>query len=649
MITPPVERLRDRLGLPGMAVLQFAFDGNPRNPYLPAHHRERQVVYTGTHDNDTAAGWWESLPPEARKQADLDPAEPHWSLIRMAYESRASVAIVPAQDVLGLGSEARMNTPGRGEGNWSWRLEPGMLTQSARSPPARARSAGPAMTTAWWRNAVVYEIYVRSFADSDGDGVGDLPGIRSRLGYLRELGVDAIWLTPFYPSPGADHGYDVADYTDVDPLFGTLADFDALVEDAHELGLRVVVDIVPNHTSNEHEWFRNALSDASHPDRGRYMFRPGRDGGPPNGWTSAFGGSAWELEPSGEYYLHMFAPEQPDLDWHNETVQRDFEGVLRFWLDRGVDGFRIDVAQGLFKDQSLTEMEEPNPPTWHADWVTAVNQPDLHPLYRRWRRLADEYPGERMFVGEIVLENQEAVARYVRPDELQLAFNFALLWDEWDAAAIRNTIDRTRAAMAAVGAVPTWVLENHDVTRVATRHGGGEQGRRRARAAALLLLALPGTVFLYQGQELGLEEVDLADEERQDPVFFRTGGARKGRDGCRIPIPWTAVGPGFGFTTGEPWLPPPADWGSESVAAQSGDPTSTLELYQAALTQRPDGGFEWLESPEGTLVFRRGEVVCLVNVDAPTLALPEGEVLLASDSVTDRLVAGAAAWVEPQG
>ncbi len=377
------------------------------------------------------------------------------------------------------------------------------------------------MSTVWWRDAVVYEIYVRSFADSDGDGVGDLPGIRSRLGYLRDLGVDAIWLTPFYPSPGADHGYDVSDYTDVDPQFGTLADFDALVQDAHELGLRVLVDVVPNHTSNEHEWFRNALSDPSHPDRERYMFRPGRDGGPPNGWTSAFGGSAWELdERSGEYYLHTFALEQPDLDWHNETVQLDFEDVLRFWLDRGVDGFRIDVAQALFKDQSLAEMDEPDPPTWHADWVTAVNQPELHPLYRRWRLLADDYPGERMFVGEIVLENQDAVAQYVRSGQLQLAFNFALLWDEWDAAAMRETIERTRTAMGAVGAVPTWVLENHDVTRLPTRYGGGEPGRRRARAAALLLLALPGPVFLYQGQELGLEEVDLPDEAATGPAVL---------------------------------------------------------------------------------------------------------------------------------
>ena len=498
----------------------------------------------------------------------------------------------------------------------------------------------------WWRDAVFYEIYVRSFADSDGDGVGDLPGIRSRLGYVRDLGVDAIWLTPFFPSPGADHGYDVSDYLDVDPQLGTLADFDALVEDAHALGLRVLVDIVPNHTSNEHAWFRNAVSDPRHPDRQRYVFRPGRDGGPPNGWTSAFGGPAWELDAqSGEYYLHLFASAQPDLDWHNEVVQRDFDDILRFWLDRGADGFRIDVAQGLFIDQSLAEMEEPDPPTWHADWVTAVNQPDLHPLYRRWRRLADDYEGERMFVGEIVLENQEKVAEYVRPDELQLAFNLALLWDEWDAGAMRATIDRTRSAMTGVGGVPTWLLENHDVPRLATRYGGGEQGRRRARAAALLLLALPGAAFLYQGQELGLEEVDLPDETRQDPLFFHSDGARKGRDGCRVPLPWTEAAPAFGFTESQPWLPMPEHWGRESVAAQRGDAGSTLELYRNALANRPRDELEWVNCPPGTLVFRRGEITCLVNVDAPRLRLPRGEVVVTSEKLSGSLEPGAAAWL----
>ena len=504
----------------------------------------------------------------------------------------------------------------------------------------------------WWRSAVLYQIYVRSFADSDGDGVGDLQGIRSRLPYLRELGVDGIWLTPFYPSPGADHGYDVSDYVDVHPQFGTLADFDALVAGAHELGLRLIVDIVPNHTSNEHRWFRNAIADPAHADRARYFFRPGRDGGPPNGWTSAFGGPAWTRdERTGDYYLHFFAPEQPDLDWHQQSVRREFEDVLRFWLDRGVDGFRIDVAHALFKAQDLREMHEPVPRTWDGDWLTALDQPELHDLYRGWRQLADTYPGERMFVGEIVLRNQETIARYVRPDELQLAFNFALLHETWDATAIRETIDATRTALGAVGAPSTWVFENHDVTRLPTRYGGGAQGARRARAAALLLLALPGTAFVYEGQELGLEEVDLPDELRQDPIFFRTKGERPGRDGCRVPIPWENEPPGFGFTTGTPWLPIPEEWATVTVVAQAGDPASMLELYRAGLALRPrEEPFAWRESPPGTLAFTRGGLLCVVNVDAAAIPLPAGELLLASDpDLRDILPRDTAVWLTTKG
>jgi alpha-glucosidase len=511
--------------------------------------------------------------------------------------------------------------------------------------------------TEWWRSAVLYQIYVRSFADANGDGIGDLPGIRAHLPYVRGLGVNGIWLTPFYPSPGADHGYDVSDYVDVDPQFGTLEDFDALVADAHDLDLRVIVDIVPNHTSNEHTWFRNALSGPDDPDRARYVFRPGKDGGPPNNWSSAFGGSAWTLdETTGDYYLHFFAPEQPDLDWHSEVVQADFEEILRFWLDRGVDGFRIDVAQALFKAEDLHDMEEPVPRPRFADWVTAVGQPELHPLYRRWRRIADEYPDERMFVGEIVLENQETVATYVRPDELQLAFNFAFLYEEWDAVAMRRTIDRTRAALGAVGAPSTWVFENHDVTRLPTRYGGGEEGRRRARAAALLLYALPGTAFVYQGQELGLEEVELPDELRQDPIFFRTNGERAGRDGCRVPIPWETTGPGLGFTTGRPWLPQPPEWAQQSVAAQRDDSGSSLALHRSGLARRRSsdalliGSFAWLDSPPGALIFeRRGgdeTIVCAVNFGSVPITLPAGELLLASDDETgDDLSPSAAAWL----
>jgi alpha-glucosidase len=509
----------------------------------------------------------------------------------------------------------------------------------------------------WWRSAVFYQIYVRSFADADGNGLGDLPGIRSRLPYLKQLGVDCIWLTPFYPSPGADHGYDVSNYVDVDPQFGTLADFDALVAEAHELGLQVIVDIVPNHTSREHPWFQNAISDPNHPDRARYIFRPGQDGGPPSGWTSAFGGPAWTLdEASGEWYLHLFAPAQPDLDWHNPVVQRDFEEVLRFWLDRGIDGFRIDVAQALFKAQDFHEVQEPAVRTPFADWHTGLQQPELHDLYRRWRELADEYQGDRMYVAEIVIEDQVELADYVRPDELQLAFNFLFLHERWDAEALRRTIDRTWTAFDAVGAPPSWVLENHDVTRVPTRYGGGEEGRRRARAATLLLLGLPGAVFVYQGQELGLAEVEIPDALRQDPIFFRTNGARVGRDGCRVPIPWSGGPPAFDFTTGVPWLPMPDEWREQTVEAQSGDAGSSLELYRLALALRRgsealrNGSFVWRESPPGTLVFERtaGDetVVCAVNVDGELLPLPDGELILSSEAPVDRLLpAGSAAWV----
>jgi alpha-glucosidase len=509
----------------------------------------------------------------------------------------------------------------------------------------------------WWRNAVLYEIYVRSFADGNGDGLGDLAGVRARLPYLRDLGVDGIWLTPFYPSPDADHGYDVTDYVGVDPRFGTLEDFDALLADAHDLGLRVLIDIVPNHTSNRHPWFRNALADPTSRDRARYLFRPGRDGGPPSNWTSAFGGSAWELdEASGEYFLHMFAPEQPDLDWHNPEVEASFAEILRFWLDRGVDGFRIDVAQALYKDNTLADTQEPEKRTWHADWVTHVNQPDLLPLYARWRRLAGEYEGDRMFVGEIVLLDQDAVAQYVTPERLQLAFNFTLLHSEWDAEAMRAAIEASRVALEAVGAPPTWVLENHDVVRLPTRYGGGAEGVRRARAAALLALALPGTVFLYEGQELGLEEVYIPEELRQDPIFFRTNGQRPGRDGCRVPIPWESDPPGFGFTDGTPWLRIPEDWTEKSVARQTGDRASTLEQYRAALGARRSipalrsGSFAWLDVAPGVLAFERREgddaVACVVNVGADPVALPDGELLVASDpEVSGTLPRATAAWV----
>jgi alpha-glucosidase len=486
----------------------------------------------------------------------------------------------------------------------------------------------------WWRNAVVYEIYVRSFADGNGDGVGDLAGIRSRLDYLERLGVDAIWLTPFFPSPGADHGYDVSDYTGVDAQFGTLADFDALVADAHARGIRVVIDLVPNHTSIEHPWFRE------HPDY--YVWTD-----EPNNWLSVFGGPAWELdERTGRYYLHLFAPEQPDLDWHNPEVRREFDAIYRFWLDRGVDGIRVDVAHGLFKDPELADEPEPVPGAeLHSfDRRRAIDRPELHPYYRHLRELVDSYEGDRFLVGEVFFRDPARVAQYVRPDELHLVFNFTLLFEEWAADGFRSAIDRSLESLGAVGATASWVLESHDVTRLPTRYGGGVEGQRRARAAALLLLALPGTAFLYEGQELGLEEVDLPAGLRQDPIFFRTNGERLGRDGCRVPVPWTR-----GFVEWrDPWLPLPESFAATSVEAEEDDPESMLALWRRAIAQRPDGPFRWLDSPPGTLVFRRGESICAVNVDGEPFALPAGELVVASEAVDGTLPAGAAAWIAPR-
>jgi alpha-glucosidase len=472
---------------------------------------------------------------------------------------------------------------------------------------------------AWWRDAVFYQVYVRSFGDSNGDGVGDIPGITSRLGYLQELGVGAVWLTPFYPSPQHDHGYDVSDYVDVDPRFGTLADFDDLIATAHERGIRVIVDIVPNHSSSEHAWFTG--------DRSRYVTVPAESADePPNNWPSNWGGPAWTFDDErGHWYLHLFAPEQPDLDWHNRQVRDDFEEILRFWLDRGVDGFRIDVAHGLVKDRELRDEPEPFPTVrFSSDWRTAIDQPEVHDVYRDWHRLTGEYDGDRILVGEVVFSEQRRVAPYLRPDELHLAFNFSLVFQPWDAAQIRASIDESLRELPIV----TWVFENHDVTRIVTRFGGEPQ----ARAAALLLLALPGPVFVYQGQELGLEEVDLPDEVRQDPLFFQTNGERKGRDGCRVPIPWTRE------LQANAWLPQPQEWSEKSVEAQTGRDGSFLELYRRALALRPHGGFAWRESAAGTLAFDRGDLTCVVHFTDERTDV-DGEIVLASDD------ANTAIWI----
>ncbi|WP_426592478.1 glycoside hydrolase family 13 protein [Cellulomonas sp. McL0617] len=526
----------------------------------------------------------------------------------------------------------------------------------------------------WWRDAVIYQVYPRSFADASGDGIGDLPGITSRLDHLAELGVDAVWLSPFYRSPQADAGYDVADYRDVDPLFGTLADFDELLARAHALGLRVLVDIVPNHTSDEHVWFQAALAAApGSPERGRYLFRDGRgpDGAqPPNNWESIFGGAAWTRVPDGQWYLHLFDSRQPDLDWENPEVRTEFEDILRFWLDRGVDGFRIDVAHGMVK--------EPGLPDWHghvsmiegsdlvdpADAVSGAgnrgpmfDQDGVHDIYRAWNKVLAEYDGDRALVAEAWVEPLSRLTRYVRADEMQQAFNFAFLATHWDARALRTVIEASYRAADVVGAPTTWVLSNHDVVRHASRLGllapgsrpngighGDEQpdealGLQRARSATLLMLGLPGSAYLYQGEELGLpDHTALDDDLRQDPAFFRTGGAERGRDGCRVPLPWASSEPGFGFSpTGVTWLPQPAAWAAYALDGQRGVTGSTYETYRSALALRRalalgSGGLEWLEGlGDDVIAFLNNEVLVVANLGSSPVTLPVGaEVLLSS-------------------
>ncbi|HEU4348891.1 MAG TPA: alpha-amylase family glycosyl hydrolase [Actinoplanes sp.] len=527
----------------------------------------------------------------------------------------------------------------------------------------------PLLDDAWWRDAVIYQVYPRSFADSDGDGLGDLPGITSRLGHLRELGVDAIWLSPFYPSPQQDAGYDVSDYRSVDPRFGTLGDSDALIARSHALGMKVIIDLVPNHTSSDHAWFQEALGAApGSAARERFIFRDGKgEHGelPPNSWTSVFGGPAWErvTEPDGtpgQWYLHLFDVYQPDLNWGNPEVRAEFVTVLRFWLDRGVDGFRVDVAHGLIKEQTLSDWTQAppvlggmdvtvRPPMWDQDGV--------HEIYQQWRAVLDTYPGGRILVAEAWVQPAERLARYVRPDEMHQAFNFAYLDAVWSADSLRKVVDESLAANEAVGATTTWVLSNHDVVRHTTRLGypvgqprvrgiGVEDpqpdtalGLRRGRAATLQMLALPGSAYLYQGEELGLpEHTRMPDESRQDPAWFRSGHTQKGRDGCRVPIPWEADAPSYGFGPSDrSWLPQPAVWAEYALDRQRGVPGSTFEMYREALRLRRAHGLgrsplTWVETPPDVLAFRSGEVLVLTNFGDSPAGLPVGvRVLLSSE------------------
>ena len=537
------------------------------------------------------------------------------------------------------------------------------------------------VATDLWRTAVVYQIYPRSFADSNGDGIGDLPGITSRVPYLRSLAVNAVWLSPFYPSALADGGYDIDDHRDVDPRLGSLDDFDAMVSALHAANIKVIVDIVPNHTSNRHPWFVQALAagrDA--PERDRYLFRDGlgSDGElPPNDWESLFGGSAWAPAGDGQWYLHLFAAEQPDLNWENEDVRADFGDTLRFWADRGVDGFRIDVAHGLRKD--LSELHQPwgeiadlmredgSHPLWDRD--------DVHEIYADWRRIFNSYEPPRYAVAEADVHPARR-ARYASADSLGNAFNFDMQDADWRADDYRRVINNGLADMINNGSTTSWLLGCHDIARVATRYGlprekdrpayqvarawlmtdgttprlDRELGERRARAAILILLALPGSTYIYQGDELGLHEVaELPREVLEDPMASRST-TEKGRDGCRVPLPWSLAGPSYGFGARTAHLPQPDWFGAYAVSVQEADPHSTLNLYRLAVALRghlfAGNDLGWVDSEPSVLHLSRGGVRCVTNFGADPASLPAGEVILSSAPLADgRLPGDTTVWL----
>jgi alpha-glucosidase len=531
----------------------------------------------------------------------------------------------------------------------------------------------PALDANWWRQATVYQIYPRSFADINGDGMGDLEGITSRMDYLAELGVDAVWLSPFYPSALADGGYDVADYRNVHPQIGTLEDFDALVAAARSRGIKMVVDIVPNHTSDLHEWFQKALvSDPGSAERDRYIFRDGTGPNgdlPPSDWVSHFGGSAWTRVPDGQYYLHLFALEQPDLNWDNREVRDDFLHTLRFWSDRGVDGFRIDVAHALAKDLSEPLRSKPENegdlPLDGSDPLYDRNE--VHEIYREWREVFNAYDPPRTAVAEAWVPAERQML-YARPSELGQAFNFDLLKADFDATQYRDVVTKCLTDAEKSGASSTWVLSNHDVVRHASRYGlpvgtdlhawlmtdgqspalDLELGLRRARAGTLMMLALPGSAYLYQGEELGLPEVaDLPRESLQDPIWQRTLNTSKGRDGCRVPLPWTSEGSSFGFGDGGAHLPQPAWFGDFAVSAEDGRSASTLELYREALRLRrelqTDEELQWVETgdPEVVHFVRPGGWHCITNFSGAPFALPAGTVRVSSGPLEQGLLPAA--------
>ena len=553
-------------------------------------------------------------------------------------------------------------------------------------PPLAPRTERP-----WWRDAVTYQIYPRSFADANGDGIGDVEGIRSRLPYLKQLGIDAIWISPWYPSPQHDHGYDVADYMDIEPAYGTLAQAEQLIKETHEHGIKFIVDIVPNHTSSEHKWFQAALKAApGSQERERFIFRDGKgENGelPPNNWEAVFGGPAWERITEadgtpGQWYLHLFAVEQPDLNWENQEVKDHLEDVLKFWLDRGVDGFRIDVAHGMVKEAGLPDIRHDvtaamlgteHKPFW--------DQEGVHDIYRSWRKIFDSYPGDRMGVAEAWVFPASRIARYVRPDELQNSFNFEMLTTLWDAKQIKSKIDSSIEALAEVGAPTSWVFNNHDVVRsidrldlgltndgtsTFTRQGDPAKfnvarGTLRARSATLMTLALPGGTYLYQGEEIGLPEVrDIPEDRLTDPRWKMSGYVDRGRDGCRVPLPWTADPKGgFGFSTNdslklhESWLPQSPWMGDFAVDTQDGVEGSTLTMYRTALAIRKteaglgDGPMEWIQTGADVVAFKRpGNFACYINFGAPLELPSDSKILIASGPITGHtLPTDTAVWV----
>lgn len=583
------------------------------------------------------------------------------------------------------------------------------LSLTTTSPAASILHPATEGAAEWWRNAVIYQVYPRSFADGNGDGIGDLKGITERLDHLVDLGVDALWLSPFYKSPQADAGYDVSDYRQIDPIFGDLDDFAEMSTKAHKLGLKVIIDLVPNHTSDDHAWFKEAIeAGPGSAARDRYMFREGKgENGelPPNNWQSIFGGPAWtrvdqrwNVDADGvkdtEWYLHMFDTRQPDLNWQNEEVREDFKSILRFWLDRGVDGFRIDVAHGMVKaeglpdwdgttgmvdgtkDEGKTQVQTDGTPdedgsNGGGNSGPMFDQDGVHEIYRSWHEVMEQYDGDRALVAEAWVEPLSRLALYVREDEMQQAFNFSFLTTKWDAAAMRTVISASVRENDVVGAPTTWVLSNHDVVRHVTRLGlpavvegremnpngvratdpqpDVELGLRRAKAATLQMLGLPGSAYLYNGEEFGTpDHTEMPDEFRQDPAFERKGRTEAGRDGCRVPLAWEADKPAYGFsTTGKSWLPQPETYRAVAADVQKADPNSTFHLYKNVLRLRREhniglGSLAWLDdfaSSTEVIAYQNGDVIVVTNfADAP-FALPAGaEVLASSEPLVDGAV-----------